>query len=172
MLPEPEPTPPPEEPNRGKHAVRALLGFLHFAVAILLITAAIIALIERGSLFVIYAFPFALLVLIAEIRRRMRRKKATLLDERLKVFNLIRVRGLLYQILGVIIILSRAWDDAVMALGWTVWTIGLVLFLLGGILKELGALNWLDDDQDPGKVRLDDSDDEAEQITSLLSNPV
>ena len=162
-----DPTPPPEKPNRGKRAVRALLGFLHFTVAILLITAAIIALASRSSLFICYVFPFALLILVAQLRRIVR-KKAAVIDERLAIFNFTRVRGLFYQIFGVIVILS-SWDGAVQALGWTVWTFGLVLILGGTIAKELGFLNWFDDDEDTGKVRLDDSDDEGERTPS---NPV
>ena len=172
-----DPTPPPEAPNRGKHAVRALLGFLHFTVAVLLLTAAIIALTRQGNLFVAYIIPFSLLIFIAEARRRMHKKKTALIDERLKVFNLIRVRGIFYQICGAIVILCEPrgrWGYGynygdVTALGWTVWTIGLVLLIVGTVARELGFLKWFDDNEDAGMVRLEDSDDE---IASLLSSPV
>ena len=145
-----------EEPNTGKHAVRALLDFLHLWVAVLLITAVIIALFDKCSLFVLYVVPFASSILAAEISRWMQKSEPALIEPRLRVFGHMRNRGLCYQIFGAIVILCEPRDrwgwsgnnEAVRALGWVVWAIGIVLFLLERVSKDIGASSWFKEDED------------------------
>lgn len=137
-------------PSRGRRITRKALSWLQIAFGIYDILLGVL----KYAFATLVAIPLWTLVFIAE-SRRLRRKpdEYTLIDERLRLFNLLIVRAYLYMMI------ARAGPQ-----------VGMALFVIWAIAKLFGFLSWFDDDEDLEKLRLGAESTGAPLPTSIPSD--
>lgn len=174
--------PPEGHHRRAKAIIRYILHIFHILIALELLAIVIIDLIGRGrTLFILYLIPLIIITLVVEICHLCLRSPPERLKIQLGALNRLQGRAFAYQAAAALAIVHggggaysgrpywRYHDgllDAVIILGWIVWSNGLALFTLAILAQEFDLLDWIDE-RTTKAIRLEDSDVEDNLVRSL-----
>lgn len=182
--------------SRGKRAVQVIMCLTHYTVALLLLSSMILGMVSnRRTLFLLYTLPLVLVLLIVETYHLCNKRVPKRISEKLGPFTRLRFRSFAYQAAAALDIVfasppfpSQCYNrngvthcfnihdsliEAVFAISWTVWAIGVSLFILAIISSECGFEGWVEDPEEGDEernIQLSDSDSEIGDLVG--STPV
>ena len=163
----------PQPPSRPKRFVQFLLSAIQLIIAILLLVVVILLLVGRNPApFILYLLPLVILTTVLEICHIFRRPVPSRISEKLGAFSELRVRAFAYQAGAAYGLLlggrCYGWNCYMFPelylpasiISWTVWGLGVALFILAIVAKECGFESWVEAPKEDTKIQLVESDEE------------